>query len=188
MAHIIQVLIDYGIIGISIAAFCEAIIMPIPMEIVYLPVVLLNPKKALVYTFVLIGMSTLGTIVGYSLGEILGIKILSKFIESKNIKKIKNLYIKNVFMTIITSAFTPIPYEAYVLSAGIFRVKFKRFILGAVLSRTIRYLPQGILIYFYGVKFNNNLKIFTTAIGIITIIFILKCKSYLKCHDEKIKF
>ena len=173
MNTIINLLINHGILGIIIAAFSESIFMPIPMELISIPIYLLNSSKALLYSIVLILFSTLGSTVGYYIGKVLSNSSLNKFISSKNTYKLKKLYDKNSFLTILTSAFTPIPYEAYVLSAGIFNIDFRKFFLASIISRVIRHLPQGILISLYGDALLSHIKNYTLITGLIIFTIII---------------
>lgn len=176
MNYIIETLINYGILGIIIVAFSEAIFLPIPMEFISIPTFLLNPSKAFLYSFILILFSTLGSIVGYYVGKTFGSPLLNKFISQENLDKLNKLYSKNLFITVLTSSFTPIPYEAYVLSSGIFNIGFRKFILAAIISRVIRHLPQGILITLYGDALLIHFKKYTLIIALTAFIFIVILK------------
>lgn len=182
MKYILNILINYGIFGVIISAFCEAIFMPIPMELVFIPIALINPQKAFLYSLVLILFSTLGSIAGYFIGKSAGRTILYRLISEKTLIKVENLYNENAFLTILTSTFTPIPYEAYVLSAGIFKVNLLRFLLAAVISRLMRYIPEGILITLYGTNLINSFKNYALTIGIIIFIIMLFLKFIKKGH------
>lgn len=182
MEYILNILINYGIFGIMISAFCEAIFMPIPMELIFIPIALINPSKAFLYSLVLILFSAIGSIVRYFIGKSAGRTILYKLISEKTLIKVENLYNENAFLTILASTFTPLPYEAYVLSAGIFKVDLLRFLLAAVISRSIRYIPEGVLITLYGASLINSFKNYALFIGIIIFIIMLLLKSIRKGH------
>ena len=83
MDKIINLLINYGLMGIIIAALSEAIFLPIPMELISVPVYLSNPTKAFLYSIILIFFSFLGSIAGYYLGKFLGKPITERFISEK---------------------------------------------------------------------------------------------------------
>ncbi|KZL91448.1 YqaA family protein [Clostridium magnum] len=176
LTHMLEFIISYGVIGILIAALVEPIFMPVPMELVFIPVAMSNPKKAFFYSIILIAFSAIGSLLGYIVGKSTGRHLLCKLVSEKTLTKIEDMYNKNAFLTILTSAFTPIPYEAYVLSAGIFKINFKKFITSAVLSRVIRYIPQGIIISLYGDALINIIKNYTIALGLIVFIMILLIK------------
>lgn len=179
MNNIINILINYGFLGIAIAAFSEAIFMPIPIELISIPIYLLNTSKAFIYSVILVLFSTIGSMVGYYLGKTLLSKFvlrLNKFVSSENLNNLKRLYVTNVFLTLLTSTFSPIPYEAYVLSAGVFNIEFKKFILSAFISRIIKHLPQGILITLYGDALIQPLKNYTliTSLVILSVLILFK--------------
>lgn len=176
MDDIIKILIEHGLVGIMIAAFSEAIFLPIPMELISIPIFLLNPSKAFSYSLILILFSILGSTVGYYIGKACAKPLLNKLISKDNLHKINNLYSKNSFLTVLTSSFTPIPYEAYVLSAGVFNIGFKKFIIPAAVSRVIRHLPQGILITLYGDTLLSHFKNYTLIIALIVFIVIIMLK------------
>jgi len=173
MQTFINILIDFGILGIAIAGFFEAIFLPMPMEIVFIPVALLNTSKALIYSITIIIFSTLGSVVGYYLGKFLGTPLLNKIISKDKYSKLKKMYTKNAFLTILTSCFTPIPYEAYVISAGAFNINLTLFITASIISRFIRYLPQGILISMYGGALLSYMKSYSIYLGLLIFILAL---------------
>lgn len=128
-----------------LAGFCEGILLPVPMEVLSLPIYLASSKNAAILSCLLVVCSVTGSILGYFIGEKFGNRFLAGK-DSKLYQKLEKWYGNNAFVTILTSAFTPIPFELYVLSAGIFRVNRKLFFSGVLISRMVRHLPQGIVI------------------------------------------
>jgi membrane protein YqaA with SNARE-associated domain len=176
MQTIIDILINYGILGIAAAGFSEAVFLPMPMEFVFIPIALLNTSKAFIYSLVLILFSTLGSLVGYYLGKSVGTPLLNKMISADKFQKLEGMYSRNAFLTLITSCFTPIPYEVYVISAGTFSINMSTFISTSILSRLIRYIPQGILITLFGKTILQYIKSYTIIAGIAIFIVILILK------------
>ncbi|MDO5519449.1 MAG: VTT domain-containing protein [bacterium] len=144
------VLIKYGIWGIMFAGLAEAILLPVPMEVVSIPVYLVRPEKAFGYACVLAICSVIGSMIGYKISNAFGRVLSKKTGEAAVVQKVQGWYQKNVIFTLLTSAVTPIPYELYVVTAGICAVDKKRFIIGSLISRSIRHLPQGLLITYGG--------------------------------------
>lgn len=150
MESFLQLISNLGEYGIIVAALLEATFLPVPMETISIPVYLLNNKKALFYVALLIIFSSIGSIIGYFMGKYLGAPVISKMIKEEHLEKIEKFYNKNAVLALLSSAFTPIPYEAYTLSAGLFKIDFKKYIICAIVSRIIRHLPQAIIIYYWG--------------------------------------
>lgn len=168
-------LTEYGLFGIMIAAFCEAIFLPVPMEVISLPIYLSRPKMALIYAVVLILFSTIGSITGYWIARGFGSLVRNKWVDSKYLTKLQEWYDRNAFLAILTSSFTPIPYEAYVLSAGMLAVNFKQFLVGSMVSRLLRHLPQGILLYFFGEAIAKYREWYTILLAAVVIV-VIGCK------------
>lgn len=167
-----QILNSYGIIGIMIAGFAEGTFLPVPMEFISIPIYLSNIDKVLLCLAALLIFSFIGTVLGYTIGKYLG-DITHKFIKKEHLDKIGRLYEKNSTLTLLSSIFTPIPYETYTFSAGIFRINFKKFIIVSFISRVIRHSPQAFLIYFYGERVIDNMKIISLTVGITLFTFTL---------------
>lgn len=151
--------------------------MPFPMEVVYIPIALAIPSKALVYTALLITSSIIGSIAAYWVGRIGGGNFIFKLrFVKKHFNQMQLLYNKNAFLVIMTSSFTPIPYEVYTLTAGFFNVNFQKYIIASILSRIIRYTPQGILIYLYGDTVLSLLKRYgmLSAVVLCIVLVIIK--------------
>lgn len=181
-----EILKSYGILGIAIAGLLEATILPIPMETISIPVYLSSEKNILYLVVILIFFSTLGSAIGYFFWKELGKSIRDKYFQKNFFIKLKKLYEKNVFLTLLSSAFTPIPFEGYVMVAGMLGINFKMFILGAIISRILRHLPQGILVYFYGERILNNFRAYSIGIMLIFIcIFIMKKFNLLNKYSKK---
>lgn len=168
--NIIYFLIAYGVLGIVITSVMEPLFLPFPLELIYIPVTLLNPKFAMFYTLILILSSTLGVVLGYFVGEKAGHKILSKLIPQKTLDKIQEKYNSNVYTTMISAMFIPIPYDVYVLSAGALRINFFKFVLATVIATSIRYLPQGLLMWLFGDKLLWIIRDYFWVVGLIIII------------------
>ncbi|MGL5207846.1 YqaA family protein [Cetobacterium sp.] len=171
-----EILKEFGIYGIAIAGLLEATILPIPMETISVPVYLSSREKVAYLLIILIICSTLGSIIGYLFWRKISGPIKNRYLKSEIFVKIKKMYKKNALLTLLTSAFTPIPFEGYIIVAGILEIEFKIFLLGVVFSRALRHIPQGILIYFYGEKITKNIGIYSliTAIIIFIIFFFIR--------------
>ena len=53
------------------------------------------------------------------------------------------LYRAGLLPALLTSGFTPVPYFAYTLAAGAFRVPLLPFVAGAAAGRALKYLAYG---------------------------------------------
>jgi len=156
---------NYPIIGLSLVSFTESSFFPIPPDLIYIPLSILNPKNAFFYAAITTLFSVLGGIFGYYIGKIGGRPIIERFVSDEKLYQVKLLYNKYDFWAIVVAGFTPIPYKVFSLSAGIFDINLKKFILASIIGRGGRFFLVCSLIYFFGkdIKYflDNYFEIFT---------------------------
>jgi len=164
---------NYPIVGLSIISFLESSFFPIPPDVIYIPLAILNPKNAFFYAFITTFFSVLGGIFGYYIGKIGGRPIIERFVSDEKLYQVKLLYNRYDFWAIVVAGFTPIPYKVFSLSAGIFYINLKKFILASIIGRGGRFFLVCSLIYFFGkdVKYflDNYFEIFTIFFTVLLI-------------------
>jgi len=111
-----------------------------------------QPWKLMAY-YVL--MTTLGSVVGcsilFSLGR-RGGNFLDRRLKKQRMDELKETFRKwGVLAVLVPSVLPPpTPFKIFVLSAGVFKVPFKKFLFAVFVGRTIRYATWGILAVLYG--------------------------------------
>ncbi len=100
-------------------------------------------------------MTVLGSIVGCSVLYYFGRKgggFIERRAKKLKLERIEKQYQKwGLWAIIIPSILPPpTPFKAFVLSAGVFKVPFKRFLIAVSIGRSIRYFMWGILAVLYG--------------------------------------
>ncbi len=109
-----------------------------------------NPEMAIWYGFVCSLGSVLGGMVGYGIGLYGGRPLLYKFFKEKKIHAVERLYDRfNAWATGI-AGLTPIPYKVFTIAGGAFKINFKIFVLASIASRSLRFMAEGVLLYFFG--------------------------------------
>ena len=95
-------------------------------------------------TIMLILGSWLGGFVGYYMGLTSGDFLASMFTSKKRFRRGLDVFEKygNIGMAIL--ALTPLPY--FPIIAGIFKMKFKNFLIYALLARTLRWIGLAYII------------------------------------------
>ena len=161
---------NYPIVGLSIMSFAESFFFPIPPDVVYIPLAILNPKNAFFYAFITTFFSVLGGIFGYYLGKIGGRPLIKKIVSEEKLYQVKLFYARYDVLAVIIGGFTPIPYKFFSISAGIFDINLKKFILASIIGRGGRFFLVCTLIFFFGSRINYFLE---NYFEIFTIIFTL---------------
>ena len=144
-------IINFGLVGFFVASIIAnaSIILPIPIDLVvfgYSAYLGLHPAGAdLLYPFILglvVGTgAAIGEMSGYFIG-LAGIKSFEKMKKSEveNIEKLKRK-VSDAGMPIIAFfAFTPLPFDAIGLAAGLIKYSPKKFFIGCWLGKVPRYI------------------------------------------------
>lgn len=139
-----SVAIEGGYLGI----FVFTTLLELSIQFIGPDVLLAAGMLAKLNLFYIIIMLTLGSwlggLVGYYMGLTSGDLLVSIFISKKRFRKGLDVFKKygNIGMAIL--ALTPLPY--FPIIAGIFKMKFKNFLIYALLARTLRWIGLAYII------------------------------------------
>ncbi len=172
---------SYGTWGLFGLAFLESIFFPVPVDALLIPMVIASPNTWLWLGVVAAVGSVTGAVVGYGVG-LWGEKyILEKLFRKKHIDKVHEFYEKYEAEAILIAAFTPLPYKVFAVSAGVFYIDFKKFLVYSALGRTIRFLMVSLLTAKYGkpvVRLIDKYLLLTTSVVILLFAVYLVYKYY----------
>lgn len=148
--QVINVLLDYGIWGLSVMAFFESAFFPIPPDVLLIPLALMDKDMAWVLAFATTIASTLGALLGIWIGRWLGRPILLKFITELQIQRVESLFSKYGGWAIFVAAFTPIPFKVFTVAAGVFQANVATVLIASLIGRGARFFLIAGAIYFVG--------------------------------------
>lgn len=161
---------------LSILSFSESSFFIIPPEVLLLPMALAKPSQALLFGGLTSITSIFGALFGYWIGFKGGRPLLKKLFSEDKANKAKDLFNKYDASAILISAFTPIPFKIFTISAGAFELNVRRFVIASIIGRGGRYMLLSGLIYVYGDSIKNfieNQLDQALLIGTIAIIIII---------------
>tara|TARA_A100001015_G_scaffold255621_1_gene297183 strand:+ start:224 stop:811 length:588 start_codon:yes stop_codon:yes gene_type:complete len=155
-------------------SFFESIIIPIPPDILLVPMVLSNRKKWLFFSVLCTVLSVIGGIAGYLIGYLfwgnLGSHIISFYNAGDEISVLKEQFSKYGLFIILFAGFTPLPYKIFTIGSGLLSFNFFIFIVCSLISRGLRFITLSYLVYKYG---NRSLKFVEEYFYKLTIVFIV---------------
>ncbi|WP_457567641.1 YqaA family protein [Desulfurobacterium sp.] len=169
--------IKYGVAGLALNSFIEAIFFPIPPDVLLIGLCATNPEKAFFYALVTTIFSTLGGVVGYFVGYKGGKPLAIKFFGEEKVNRIHRLFEAYESMIILTAGFTPLPYKLFTITSGVLFASLPKLILFSIIGRGLRFFSEAALFYFYGSQIKgfveHNLNAIFTASGALIIVLFL---------------
>lgn len=140
----------YGWVALFLNAVAESSFFPLPPDVLLIALSILRPPLAFGYAAICSLGSVLGGVVGYMLGLKGGRPLLQRLISEERIRFVERYYQKYDIWAVGIAGFTPIPYKAFTISAGVFALDLKRFILISLVSRSARFFLVGLMIFIFG--------------------------------------
>lgn len=171
----------YALAILGLLSFSESSFFLIPPEVMVIPMGIAAPDKALGLGLFISLLSLFGAMFGYFLGQKGGKPILRKLFKEEHTQSVENMFKKYDTKAIFIAAFTPIPYKVFTISAGVFDLDYKRFLIASIIGRTSRYMIIMGLIYFYGESiryFIENQLDKVVGIGTIAAVILLVFYKY----------
>lgn len=158
-------------------SFTEAVIFPIPPDLLLIPIIAVHARRWIYYVLFTTAASVLGGILGYIIGsflfEFIGTPIIEFYGFEGGVEKVGKLFSDNAFLAIFVSAFSPIPYKIFTLSAGFFAISFPTFVLASLLGRLLRFFIVGFLAKRFGRLLGGFLFTYFNAISLIAAAIIV---------------
>jgi undecaprenyl-diphosphatase len=144
----------FGTASLGAMSFTEAIIQPVPPDLLFLPMLAKSDSTTFVIWLwlVITITSVMGSIVGYFIGKKWGRALFDRFNAQKHLDKIEILTARYGTFGVFIAAFSPIPYKVFGWAAGMGEMKLKPFIIAGLIGRGLRFGLEAVLIGIYGAK------------------------------------
>jgi membrane protein YqaA with SNARE-associated domain len=153
----------YGLPALFFLAMAESSFFPIAPDVLLIALAVSVPSRAFRFAIV----CTVGSIIGGSLGYLIGLKLwyaangsYSDFanlfftyipgFSYETFNRVRALYDNNAFLAVFTAGFTPVPYKIFTIAGGVCKINFSIFIIASSLSRACRFFLVAAFIYKFG--------------------------------------
>lgn len=158
-------------------AFIESSFFPIPPDVLLIAMVIADRLKWLRYALI----STIGSVCGALFGYLIGwglYETIGKFIvETYKLQAIVELigkkYAENAFLTIFTAAFTPIPYKAITITAGLFKISLLVLIVASIIGRAGRFFLVAGALRVFGEKIAASIEKYFDVLSLIFVALLI---------------
>lgn len=144
----------YGAVVLFVLAILEACVFPAPTEAVFLALGVGRPRRSWQLAAVATAGSLVGAGIGYLIGaaffERLGQPLLARTGLLGGFEQVGDLYRDNLYVALLTSGYTPIPYVLYTIAAGASRIPLVPFLGASLAGRGLKYVLLSLLTYYVG--------------------------------------
>ena len=158
---------------LGFVSFIEAIFFPIPPDVLLIPMILANVKKAWLYAFVTTITSVLGGLVGYAIGLFAYSQIAEPLLIGLGKETAMNLFSNSIndngFLIVLTAGISPIPFKVVSVMSGFTQMPIHIFLASALLGRATRFFVVATLLRRYGETIKSFIE---TYLGWLFLFFV----------------
>ena len=162
---------------LGFVSFIEAIFFPIPPDVLLIPMILANIKRAWLYAFVTTITSVIGGLVGYAIGYLAYEQIAEPLLLSLGKQAAMNLFSisinENGFLIVLTAGISPIPFKVVSVMSGFTQMPVFVFLLSALLGRATRFFVVATLLKYYGETIKSFIETYLGWLFLVFIAFIV---------------
>ena len=159
---------------LGFVSFIEAIFFPIPPDILLIPMILANIKKAWFYAFVTTITSVMGGLVGYAVGFLAYSEIAEPLLISLGKQSAMILFSNSInengFLIVLTAGISPIPFKVVSIMSGFTQMPLLVFLVSAMLGRATRFFVVATLLKYYGETIKSFIE---TYLGWLFLVFMV---------------
>lgn len=135
-------------------SFLETIILPIPIELVLIPLMAVNKQRIWLLATVTTAGCLVASLVGYSIGLVLYQSVGTWFIEfmgmEQSYQSFQTFFDQYGFAAILAIGILPIPFQVAMITAGLSGYPIVMFVLATLIARGLRYFGLAWLVHRFG--------------------------------------
>lgn len=144
-------------------AFAEASFFPIPPDVMLLPMMLADRKRAFRLAAWCAFWSVMGGMLGYTIGALfwdtVGLWLVHALhVPVAEVEALRLKYTEHAYL-IVVQGLTPIPYKIVTIASGLAGVPFLSFMAYSAITRSLRFIVlEGLLVHFFGKQASTLLE------------------------------
>lgn len=177
---IMEMLMDYGWIGLLIVSLAEASFLPVAPDLILIPLTGAAPDLGFLYGAIAVAGSVIGSLFGHFIGSKAGSPILRKFMSEERLATVQRMFERWGIWAIVIAGLIPLPFKLFTIAAGVFNLRRLPLMIGALIGRGIRFFGLVLLVRQIGViKIPEGLEM-QFLIGLLIIAGLAVLWYYLK--------
>jgi membrane protein YqaA with SNARE-associated domain len=138
----------------GVVSFLESSVFPIPPDVMLVPMVLANRRRAFTIALVCTVTSVLGGLLGYAIGywllETAGAWLIRTYGLGAALEEFRRGFEQYGIWIILVKGLTPIPYKLVTIASGAAHFDLFTFVWASVLTRGARFYLLAALLWRFG--------------------------------------
>ena len=159
----------WALAGVS---FVESSVFPIPPDVLMIPMVLANPRRAwliaLVCTLASVAGALLGYLIGYAFWEGIGQPILEFYGKGDRFDEFAARYNDWGAWAVLVAGITPFPFKVITIASGVTALSLPVFIVASLIARGLRFFLVAGLLWAFGTPIRDFIE---RRLGLVFTLF-----------------
>jgi membrane protein YqaA with SNARE-associated domain len=152
----------YALWILGAVSFMESSFLPVPPDIMLIPMSLARPERAWRFAAVCTLTSVAGGMLGYFIGAALydsvGLWLIRLYGYGDKVEAFRAAYAQYGQWIILLKGLTPIPYKLITIASGFAGYNFGWFVFLSLLTRGARFFAEAFLLKRYGARARTMLE------------------------------
>lgn len=144
------------------AAFLEGMFLPVPVDLLLIPMVLLNVDRAFRYAMIATAGSVAGSVIGFMFGYVVYQAVGWHLLDSQTMGAVvrfsQMLFGDYTAILVLAAGFATLPFKIITFLSGFFGANLPQFVMAAVISRGARFFLVAWLLWRGGARYHQWLQ------------------------------
>ncbi len=158
--------------ALAAVSFIESSVFPVPPDVLLLPMVLAERKRAWRFALICTVASVLGGVLGYAIGfllyEQLGQPLLALYGYEGKFTVFQAKFQEWGAWAVFIAGVTPFPYKVITIASGVVALDPVTFVVASVLARAMRFYLEAALLWYFGEPIRDFIE---RRLQVLTVIF-----------------
>ncbi|WP_101066188.1 YqaA family protein [Roseovarius salinarum] len=162
---------------LAAVSFAESSVFPIPPDVLLIPMILAQPRRAWLIAAVALVASVLGGLLGYAIGafayEEVGRPILESLGKTESMEAFNTRFNDFGFWAVLTAGVTPFPYKVITIMAGWTSMPLAVFMVTSVIARGLRFFLVAALLWKFGAPIRDFIERWLGPLSILFVVLLI---------------
>lgn len=167
----------HAIFWLAVLAFAESSVVPVPLEVMLVPMILADRDNAWKIAMVGTVASVVGGLAGYGIGYFLydsvGRAILELYGYTEKFESFAGMYNEWGAWIVFGAGVTPFPYKVITIASGVTQLDLGVFSIASVFARGLRFFVIAALLWKFGPPMRNFIENNLGAVTAVSFIMLI---------------